>query len=110
MRPQWQLMAQGPRRASASTHRAAPGWGTSRSRCTRDTGGGCRDSRKTHSLHVVGGREIGTECQVGFGKCAALVSLTNGGCFVFAPTSRGQLSLALSVLPLRTLFIGVNAR
>lgn len=50
-----QLRAQGLHRASTSTHRAAPGWGTSRSRCTRDTEGGCRGSRKTHSLHVVGG-------------------------------------------------------
>lgn len=50
-----QLMTQRPHRASTSTHRAAPGWGTSRSRCMRDTEGGCRGSRKTHSLDVVGG-------------------------------------------------------
>jgi hypothetical protein len=50
-----QSMAQGPTKASASTHQAALGWETSTSRCMRNTEGGCRDSQKTHSLQVVDG-------------------------------------------------------
>lgn len=78
-----QVMAQGPRRASASTHRAGLGWGTSRSRCTRGIEGGCRGSRKTHSLHVVGGERNRNQMSSQVRKMPmAFVSFINCGYFV----------------------------
>lgn len=68
-RPDGAADGPGPRRVFSSTHQVAPGWETSRSRCRRDTEGGCRGSQKTHFLHGVGGRETGTKCQSRFEKC-----------------------------------------
>lgn len=85
---------------------------------TRDTEGGCRGSRE-NSLPACGGWERNRNRMSGqVQKCHWHLSpsQTVGTCVTnkrqvrSAPLSNGQLSLALSVFPLRTLFIGVNAR
>lgn len=81
-RPRWAADGLGPRGASASTHRAAPGWGTSRSRCTRGTERGCRGSRKTHSLHAGAGEKREPSVRSSSEKATGTVSPTNGGYLV----------------------------
>lgn len=108
-------MARGPRRASASTHRAAPGWGTSRSRCRRDTEGGCKGSRKTHSLHGGWEKNRNHTSKQGRKVLMAFTSYINGRYFcnqqrhVQSPLLRAQLSLALSRFPITCFWTSIPA-